>query len=617
MSATRRRHNVRRGAVGLTGLLLAPSFLLLSPFANASHELSPPSNLRIALAQIGVSDELRENLEKVLHYVEQAARQRARVVVFPEGTLRPLPPRTDPESEAVYSKLKDAANDYGIYIIFGAYRTSPASRGQNLMAVLNPEGEEIFHYTKLYDDNAGPIPGTFRIDGISASAVICSDRWLRAVAELPVMEGAQIVFELSGNFRKEWVEPLGWFWYVPWALRNQVFVAFANTAYTTEGPGSGHGHSAVIGPDGEVLAALPDDRESLLIVDIDPRQATRQEALRRYTHPVLGLYWQAGREISRREHRSPPKWPSESSPGAAIRVSAAQIAVSASLEANLERMRAAVVEAADQGSDVVVFPELALSGWEEAGIGRLSFAALTKAHEQLEQLARGHRIWLVYGAPKPLPGSGSGPGWANAAYVVDDRGRRVTEYEQMVVERPHLFRAGRCPERMHFQIKGIRAVVTLGREILWNELAELAAFGGAQVQFHLAYTRPEQRWSELTWQQVQMCYASFFTFSTIVNAASVSEPPAIGGTAIWDDLRGREEIRAALGRASLPPAGEPVELFTHWGANRVRHLSGAPGIIHAKRTVNNRNPLPYPRYNRRMVPWYELGARIIRQCRSE
>ena len=39
---------------------------------------------------------------------------------------------------------------------------------------------------------------------------------------------------------------------------------------------------------------------------------------------------------------------------------------------------------------------------------------------------------------------------------------------------------------MWFEVRGVPAVVTVGRDVLWNEIAELAAIGGAQIHCHLA-----------------------------------------------------------------------------------------------------------------------------------
>ena len=112
-----------------------------------------------------------------------------------------------------------------------------------------------------------------------AGAIICADRWLRGVEELPIQQGAQISIELSNNFASEWVPALEWYWYVPRALRNNVWVIFANSA---SGAGkSGHGHSAIIAPDGRIVASVADDRETMIVADIDPALATRAEALAR------------------------------------------------------------------------------------------------------------------------------------------------------------------------------------------------------------------------------------------------------------------------------------------------------------------------------------------------
>jgi predicted amidohydrolase len=102
--------------------------------------------------------------------------------------------------------------------------------------------------------------------------MICADRWLRGVEEIPIQEGAQVSFELSCNFASEWVAPFGWYAYVPRALRNNVWVVFANTGNRASGmpddPAAPrelrHGHSAIIAPDGRIAAAARDDVETMV-----------------------------------------------------------------------------------------------------------------------------------------------------------------------------------------------------------------------------------------------------------------------------------------------------------------------------------------------------------------
>ncbi len=128
--------------------------------------------------------------------------------------------------------------------MFGGWdaRLRRLGKNANWMRVVDPTGREIYRYDKLYDNHHAAMPRVFRLDGVPAGAIICADRWLRGVEELPIQQGAQISIELSNNFASEWVPALDWYWNVPRALRNNVWVIVANSA---SGRGkSGHGHSA-------------------------------------------------------------------------------------------------------------------------------------------------------------------------------------------------------------------------------------------------------------------------------------------------------------------------------------------------------------------------------------
>ena len=179
------------------------------------------------------------------------------------------------------------------------------------------------------------------------------------------MDGVQVLIEVSNNFANEWLPELEWFWYVPRALRNGCYVLLANTALKRELPG--HGHSAAIAPDGSLVAALGGEVDQLLVCDLDPARATLEAARTRREHPlfpgVLGdRCADAGGE------RIPPvAIPSLPSPEGAVTVAAAQLDVRDSVEANLARMTELVGAAKDRGADLVVFPELALTGRDRAG----------------------------------------------------------------------------------------------------------------------------------------------------------------------------------------------------------------------------------------------------------
>src|SRR5688572_10509598 len=187
--------------------------------------------------------------------------------------------------------------------------------------------------------------------------MICAGRWLRGVEEVPIQQGARISFELSDNFDCEWVGPLGWYWYVPRALRNNVWVVLANGANVTAGVPDGlswnprlrHGHSAVIAPDGRIVAAAG-EAATVILAEIDVSEAWRAEALARGSHPALRPFWGAGEKLLRGETVSAPPLVRLESPQIDITLAVAQVAGPA--DTLISRVR----DARSRGADVVVFP---------------------------------------------------------------------------------------------------------------------------------------------------------------------------------------------------------------------------------------------------------------------
>ena len=259
-------------------IALGPGFFLASICSRAAPEPNAvPSRLRIGVVQMALAADIAGNRERIVSGIASAAERGVRVVVFPEGALQgrgnDQPALVDEAIEAI----RRAARGRSVYVLFGGASYSPrAKREINWMYAIGPDGTDVFCYDKLYDLHDAKMPGVFQIDRISCSAFLCADRWLRGVEEIPIQQGAQISFELSCNFANEWVEPYQWYWYAPRALRNNVWVVFANTGNKSHGfPENSdprelrHGHSAIIGPDGHVLAASRDDVETIVVAEVD------------------------------------------------------------------------------------------------------------------------------------------------------------------------------------------------------------------------------------------------------------------------------------------------------------------------------------------------------------
>ena len=65
----------------------------------------------------------------------------------------------------------------------------------------------------------------------------------------------------------------------------------------------------------------------------------------------------------------------------------------------------------------------------------------------------------------------------------------LTRYDQISAVSSPVFQGGLSTRSLWFSVDGVPAVVTIGDDAHWNELAELAAYRGAQLQFHLGSGR--------------------------------------------------------------------------------------------------------------------------------
>jgi predicted amidohydrolase len=548
----------------------------------AGAETSAARNhLKVGIVQMALSNTVSDNRDRIVARIPEAAALGVRVVVFPEGALRGAGGDDQALVDDALTAIRGAARDSNVYVLFGGKTWSPTvKKDANWMRVVGPDGRELLHYEKLYDNHRAAMPGVFLIDGVPASAMICADRWLRGVEEVPIQQGAQISFELSNNFDCEWVEPFEWYWNVSRALRNNVWVLFANSCNAEDVESLPlqrcHGHSAIIAPDGRVTAATRDNSETIVVADLGLGQSNGAAARARAAHPALRPFWEAGVKLQRGEHVDAPKLTPLEFTDAEITIAAAQTS------GVLSVMLSMIGKARAKNADLVAFPARAI---DETALASLQAAA------------REHHITVVAGMDHRVEG-----GRRNSAFVIGPDGSLQTRYDQLSAASP--YEAGTDPRSMWFSVKGVPAVVTIGEDALWTELAELAAVAGARLHVHLdddADSRPE---ADLRRLQVWSNLASFHTFSATVNTV---------GSGIWDDLRDAEERRAAVRDLPRPQTGAAL-VYSPFSANLVVRAGTGPELLVATRSVGGVNP-HYPtrtRFNPQMDAWYRIGAAIVR-----
>ncbi|TPE52363.1 carbon-nitrogen hydrolase family protein [Maribrevibacterium harenarium] len=263
--------------------------------------------MRIAAVQMTSTADWRANLIKVKQQVRNAVDSGARLVVLPENALLFDGPALrqfaeSNESQLVLQELAQLAADLAIYLVVGAYpmisredgSTVDQGRVRQSCLVFSPQGELVARYDKihLFDVTVADQKGTyqeskiiepgqifvpiFAVDGIKVGLSICYDiRFPEFYREL-AMAGAELILVPSAFTYKTGAAH----WQVllqARAIENQCYLLGIDQCGWHSETRQTYGHSMLVNPWGDVVAALGED-ESVLIADLDLSmlQQTRQ-----------------------------------------------------------------------------------------------------------------------------------------------------------------------------------------------------------------------------------------------------------------------------------------------------------------------------------------------------
>ncbi|SHH49927.1 Predicted amidohydrolase [Anaerosphaera aminiphila DSM 21120] len=218
------------------------------------------------------------NTNKILEMIDEAAEKEADIIVFPElaysGYLlesEELQRLAEPVDGPFVQTLKKKAKEKKIHIIAGYPEADAVIPGRmyNSCVFIDDDGKVIENMRKVYawgqeklkfrEGNRLPVVETkFGKVGM----LICYDVELPEPSRIEALKGAEIIFVSS-------------FWSIPaqrrWdvdlagnALFNVLYMVGANTIGDNT-----CGRSQIVGPDGEVVAIASDDKEEILIQQID------------------------------------------------------------------------------------------------------------------------------------------------------------------------------------------------------------------------------------------------------------------------------------------------------------------------------------------------------------
>jgi N-carbamoylputrescine amidase len=263
--------------------------------------------LKVGLVQMAMGEEPAPNLAKAIDGVREAAKGGAQLVVLPELFRSRYFCQTEDAklfqlAEAVPGPSTDAlatlAKELKVTLVASLFEKRAAGVFHNTAAVLDGEGGYLGKYRKMhipddprYYEKFYFTPGDlgfkcFATPKVQLGVLVCWDQWYPEAARLTAMQGAEIlVYPTAIGWHPAEREQYGERQHGAWetiqrghAIANGCFVVAVNrTGFepdpSAEGKASAGiefwGQSFIAAPDGRILVRAPQDRETVIVEEID------------------------------------------------------------------------------------------------------------------------------------------------------------------------------------------------------------------------------------------------------------------------------------------------------------------------------------------------------------
>jgi len=166
--------------------------------------------------------------------------------------------------------------------------------------------------------------------------------------------------------------------------------------------------------------------------------------------------------------------------GADLKVAAVQFRSSADLEDNRGRIVATIAKLADAKVDVAVFPECALTSYNETAIRSHPATAIAAAEESIRATCREKHIAAIVGSVHKINGK-----IYNSAIVIDAQGELVERYGKVMLAGEKWATPGN--HIAYFELNGIPSTVIICHDERYPELARLPAIKGARMLYYISH----------------------------------------------------------------------------------------------------------------------------------
>lgn len=233
------------------------------------------SPLRIAVAQLPITGDVKANSQRIKSAMQEAAEGKARLIQFPEGMLtgyakHPITDWSEVDWQLVRSELEDImalASELKLWVVLGsAHGLTPPNWPHNSLYVISDEGKLLNRYdkriishtevTKFY--TAGSEPVIFDIDGYRFGCTLCIEvHFPELFTEYNHLGVDCVLFSAFADSKIFYTEAQAH------AAMQCYWVSLSIPSDT-----AGRLQSGLIGPDGEAVNTI-EQKEGIVFAEID------------------------------------------------------------------------------------------------------------------------------------------------------------------------------------------------------------------------------------------------------------------------------------------------------------------------------------------------------------
>lgn len=264
--------------------------------------------IRVGACQILNTNDVQKSTEKIIEKLKEASEKGIEILSFPEGTLFGYCCDENYWENASLSwfieaeqAISETCKDNKISAVVGcAYKHEDS--WINCLSIFDNDGTLKYRYGKTFlagerwcINNKGYLP-IVNLVGVNCCFIICHDIRYPELVRLPASMGAQICFFCSceSGLTEEYKLSAYRAMPISRATENGIYLVMANAPADVKdikSPGSSHGNSKIIDPDGNVITEAGYFNECIVMADIDLSKATCGIARRTINEDTIIREW--------------------------------------------------------------------------------------------------------------------------------------------------------------------------------------------------------------------------------------------------------------------------------------------------------------------------------------